>query len=171
MSGKHAPLEERFWRFVEKTPTCWRWTGAPSSSGYGQIKVGKGKTARLEKAHRASYKLHHGDIPDGLYILHKCDNKWCVNPGHLFTGTQRDNMDDLVAKNREKGIVGRQPRKTLRRKGYGAWAKLSPELGVEIKALYATGQFTHRSLAVRYGVDPSSITRILNDESFQPFDE
>lgn len=92
----------RFWAKVEKGPGCWLWTGAKNSRGYGQTASGlKGKS---KLAHRASYEHFYGPIPDGLYVLHRCDVPHCVNPQHLFVGTAADNMQDAVRKGR--ALVG-----------------------------------------------------------------
>jgi len=75
---------------------CWLWEAYVSPNGYGTFSV-EGKT---QGAHRVSYFLHKGEIPTGAYVLHKCDNTICVNPEHLFLGTQLDNMKDMAKKGR-----------------------------------------------------------------------
>ena len=80
----------------EKTDGCWLWTGATASYGYGKMML-DGETVR---AHRAAYLLLVGPIPDGLYVLHRCDVRRCVNPAHLFLGTPSDNTKDMLAKGR-----------------------------------------------------------------------
>ena len=85
--------EKRFWSRIRKTNDCWHWTGA-TAGGYGQIVNCKIKTP----AHRFSWELHFGQIPDGLFVCHHCDNKLCVNPDHLFLGTASDNMQDMIQK-------------------------------------------------------------------------
>lgn len=88
----------RFMGRVNKTNNCWNWTGGTDSSGYGSFGY-KGKTIA---SHRISYELFIGQIPDGLHILHKCDNRKCVNPEHLWVGTNNDNVQDRVKKGRSK---------------------------------------------------------------------
>ena len=75
---------------------CWIWTGSTQVRGYGEI-ISNGKKIY---AHRASYTVYKGDIPKGMYVCHKCDTVSCVNPDHLFLGTQRDNIHDMIKKGR-----------------------------------------------------------------------
>ncbi len=91
------PIAERFESKVERIPEsgCWIWTGA-GSDRYGHFKFGK----RLSLAHRASYAMFVGPVPDGMEVCHKCDIGWCVNPTHLFLGTHTENMQDAVRKGR-----------------------------------------------------------------------
>jgi HNH endonuclease len=96
---KYRPMEDRFWEKVNKTEGCWVWTAFTTASGYGQIHR-PGKTSGAEFSHRYSWIIHFGPIPDNLHVLHRCDNPPCVNPHHLFLGTQEDNMKDMGAKGR-----------------------------------------------------------------------
>jgi hypothetical protein len=91
--------EERFYQKVEQPPysaACWIWLAAKSPQGYGHFFF----NGRVDKAHRASWEIHNGAIPDDLMVLHKCDNPRCVNPEHLFLGTHQDNADDKMRKGR-----------------------------------------------------------------------
>jgi len=88
----------RFWEKVIKAGDCWNWTGATNGIGYGRL----GHRGKQVSAHRFSYELVYGRIPDGMLVCHHCDNPGCVRPSHLFLGTNSDNMKDSVAKGRYK---------------------------------------------------------------------
>lgn len=93
-----ADVERRFWSKVQKTETCWLWTGEASSHfGYGRLHV----NGRRTRAHRYSWELHNGAVPEGKFLLHSCDNPRCVRPEHLRVGTQRENMADKTARGRQ----------------------------------------------------------------------
>jgi hypothetical protein len=96
-------LEKRFRRKVNPTPTlkgCLEWT-AGRNGKYGQIRSDRPPYPQM-LAHRAAYELHYGSIPGGMNVLHKCDNPLCVNWEHLFLGTQKDNVSDMLSKGRQK---------------------------------------------------------------------
>jgi len=102
------PAEDRFWEKVNKTRGCWLWTACcqgdtkSKAGGYGSFRVqGKNVTA-----HRYSWILHNGPVPDGLHVLHDCDVRTCVNPRHLYLGTHQDNMRDRTERQRLTPIVG-----------------------------------------------------------------
>ena len=89
----------RFWSHVDQDGPagCWEWRGSKRTNGYGYFVTARKK----HQAHRLSYALTSGNIPDGMLACHHCDNKACVNPAHLFIGTVRDNAQDMIAKGRK----------------------------------------------------------------------
>jgi hypothetical protein len=87
----------RFFSKVEKTDSCWIWKAKARCNGYGLFKINQ----RNIPAHRISYQIHNGDFDFNLHVLHKCDIRNCVNPDHLFLGTNKDNVDDKVSKDRQ----------------------------------------------------------------------
>lgn len=135
--GDHV---EQFWKRVNRNgkypgkkgkwnlrEVCWEWTGSLFPNGYGQF--------RNKKAHRISYELTIGSIPKGRFVLHKCDNKSCVNPNHLFLGTMADNMTDKI----EKGRQGDSGTKTPSHGESNGRAKLTEKQVVLARKLYAAG--------------------------------
>lgn len=98
-----SPVSDRLLRRVYySTDGCWIKPGAENGRGYSVVKIGSmaDGSRRQGLAHRVAYQLFCGDIPDGLCVLHRCDNRRCVNPDHLFLGTAKDNTEDMVAKGR-----------------------------------------------------------------------
>ena len=95
----------RFWEKIWRTSTCWLWVGARDGGGYGVIQINK----KAYRASRVSWAFHNGmEIPDGLHVLHTCDQPACVNPTHLFLGTAKDNAADAITKGRRRR-VSRKP--------------------------------------------------------------
>lgn len=92
-----TPVAEKFWRNVKRSDTCWLWTAGRFENGYGQFSAPEFSETR---AHRVSYRLSVGPIPEDLYVCHSCDVKLCVNPAHLWLGTNQDNQLDALAKGR-----------------------------------------------------------------------
>jgi len=99
----------RFWDKVKigKLEECWPWTASVfSKTGYGAFGIGTcRKDAKTTTAHRVSYELVKGSIPKGFFVLHHCDNRRCVNPHHLFVGTQKDNIQDMLKKGRNRYVA------------------------------------------------------------------
>ena len=118
--------EELFWPRVDKRGDgeCWNWTGTLQGGGYGHF----GSAGKTYLAHRFSYTLAKGEIPEGMVVRHTCDNPKCVNPSHLLVGTHQDNSNDAV----ERGRTARGERSGV--------AKLTEADVVEIRARYADGQ-------------------------------
>lgn len=117
MSGPTArPIAERFMSHVreDEATGCWLWTASTNWAGYGRMVVGSRTTGRRAVgAHRLSHELFIGPIPEGADVCHRCDTPSCVNPSHLFAGTKRENMQDMVAKGRQ-----RKPVRTVCRHGH-----------------------------------------------------
>lgn len=122
---------------------CWDWTGSLNSCGYGNFRLG-----RVVSAHRVAWRLWRSD-PGICSVLHQCDRPSCVNPGHLFLGSQRDNMRDCVTK-------GRMPRAGK----FNGRAKLAPESVTEIRRRYAAGA-RQVDLAAAFGVTQTQISNIV----------
>lgn len=125
-----AEFDKRFYdKVLPLSCGCHVWLACRNKKGYGLFQVGR----RSVHAHRVAYALMNGDIPDGMFVCHMCDNPCCVNPDHLFLGTHDDNMRDMVSKGR-----------SLRR--------LTKEQVTEIIERYDRGGVTQRELAAEYGV-------------------
>lgn len=95
------PMGYHFWKRVNKTETCWLWTGKTVGMGYGKFSHGTTGNVRSYRCHRLAYEWLVGPISPGLSVLHTCDTPACVNPEHLYLGTQEKNMEDKVARNRQ----------------------------------------------------------------------
>ena len=97
-SRRDKTQKERFEEKINKTKNCWLWTGGKVTGGYGSFKIDGEKIL----AHRFSYLQYVGAIPDGMNVCHSCDVPACVNPDHLWIGTQQDNVDDMINKGRAR---------------------------------------------------------------------
>lgn len=136
--------KSRFWAKVDKSSDCWEWTGAKKPTGYGLCTVKR----KIHRAHRLSYEMAYGPIPDGLCVCHRCDNPSCVNPDHLFLGTIEDNMRDMVSKGRNSD----------RRGAKNAMAKLNSGQAAFIRS----SNMRQSWLATMFGVSNALIHNIKN---------
>jgi HNH endonuclease len=144
--------ETNFWRRVDKrTPAeCWNWQGTLTYKGYGQL----GTRGQI---HRYAWEIANGEIPKDLYVLHTCDNRKCVNPGHLFLGTALDNARDMVKKGRHVAQI--LPRVF----GEGHYqAKLSEKEVLEIREMRRTTGLSLRLIGLKFGVSAKHVLRIVN---------
>lgn len=143
-------LNEGFEKFVIKNPDgCWDWKGCcPANPGYGQFRHGM----RLERSHRASWIIHFGPIPKGMFVCHKCDNKRCSNPEHLFLATCKENNLDAI----QKGIHS-----TMGKKGSeNHRAKLTESKVEEIRNILKNKKNTQNKIAKQFGVTQTTISAI-----------
>lgn len=141
--------QANFWKRIEKRASgCWEWTGPITNSGYGRA----GSPDRT--AHRISYQLAYGAIPNNKLVLHKCDNKICVNPDHLYAGTSADNARDRIERHRLNPLRGEQ----------APWSKLTAAQVQSIRAEYKPREVSTYRLAAKYGVSPSAISAIVRGE-------
>lgn len=166
--AKTRPIPMRFWPHVQKSDTCWEWTAGRNEHGYGRLYY-KGK---MTLAHRVSWELHNGSVPDGKFVLHHCDNPPCVNPAHLWIGDHTDNARDMAAKGRqvfqqhpERAPRGERNRnhthpETIRHGEVHPRAKLTNQDVLAIRSLRQTGRAMN-SLAIEYGVTEATIKRIV----------
>lgn len=146
------PPARDFHNLYSVGPDCWEWRGTLFSNGYGRF--------RGEGAHRVSFRLAHGHVPAGRYICHRCDNPKCVRPEHLFVGTPRDNVQDMIRKGRNA-----PPRMKGERNGC---AKLSACHVEQIRQRYADGGTSYRKLGAEFGVSNTAIGQIITGRKWQP---
>ena len=141
---RKEPLRDRFFRKIEinKGNGCWEWTASITWCGYGHIKLFGNK---LIMAHRASWIIHNGEIPKGKFVLHKCDNRKCVNPSHLWLGTNKENIIDAHKKGR-------------------LWSKLKKEDVDIIRKRYKETNIQQWKLAEEFNVDQGLISKIINNK-------
>lgn len=153
-----APVEVRFWRQVKKSDGCWQWLGrCRTAKGYAQIGLG-GRGGKHMLVHRFSYELHNGPIPDGLVVMHACDNPACVNPAHLSLGTHSDNTRDAVAKGRWKAIPPLNFGENQRS------AKLTEQ---DVRLIRDSPELSTKELALRFGTNVSSIQKVRSRKTWK----
>lgn len=152
MSQYTSDFITRFWAKVavlDDPDACWLWTAGGSKLGYGHIKCGK----KVLRAYRVSFELNNGPIPEGLCVLHACDNPPCVNPRHLFVGTQGDNVRDMERKGRAKHPTGDE---------HGQ-KRLTALQVAEIRRNFAEGQTNKAALGRAFGVTDVLIGLIVRN--------
>jgi len=159
-------VRERFWRSVAKggSDDCWEWQGAKTKGGYGRITV----HGREQYAHRVSWNLARGPIPAGICVCHICDNRTCVNPAHLFLGTQLENIADRDAKGRQARGARSGPRMHPERMLRGEQnknARLQEWQILCIRTLAASG-VSQADIARAYGVRSGTISKIVNGKAW-----
>lgn len=136
-----------FWAKIDTRgpDECWRWTGGKTSSGYGAKRLSLNGAHVSLLSHRMAWLIFNSDIPEGLVVCHKCDNRVCCNPAHLFLGTHKDNTQDMM------------------RKGRGNVRMLSPDQEAEARRLRAEG-LKVRDIAAELGCSTSPVMRALRTE-------
>ncbi len=147
--------KERFWGKADKRgpDECWEWNAAKDNAGYGWFYL----CGKMYRAHRISWVVENGSIPEGKLILHKCDNPPCVNPGHFFIGVQKDNVLDMERKSRASHPSGAfhgsrtHPEKL----------SLTDLKVLEIRKCYSEGE-SQVKIAGRFGISQSQVSRTIN---------
>ena len=156
-ASRVAPLAERFWKHVDKGDGsgCWLWNGRKRAGySYGTLSGEASATRRHELAHRVSWRLHFGEIPDGLVVCHRCDVPSCVRPDHLFLGTYRENIQDASRKLRLKH-------------GEQCWSAKLTEADVRtIRARRANG-VTAAHLAEQFGIKAATVRHIVRRNTWK----
>jgi len=151
---------KRFWSRVDKSAGpdgCWFWTASRGHGGYGAVWW----NGCMTSAHRVAYRVAVGEIPSGMCVLHKCDNPLCVNPEHLFFGTQQDNLSDMTSKGRQ--AVGAS---VVTRRGEECnFSKLTAPQVQEIRRLDSSG-VSSADISSKFGISRKYIWRIVSKKSW-----
>jgi len=149
----NLPIDQLFWEKVKKgnEDDCWEWIAGKARGGYGEFGIKR----KIYMAHKISWELVNGEVPDNLCVLHKCDNPACVNPKHLFLGTRIENNNDKVTKGRQaKG------------EKHGM-SKLNEEQVRKIRELYLTGNYSQSKLGQLFNVQEAAIQKIVNYKTWK----
>ncbi len=157
-------LYQRFWSHVDKTGECWNFTTYRMPNGYHRISLG-GRNS-YDYAHRVSWRLHAGEIPDGMLVLHKCDNRSCIRKKHLFLGTYKDNMLDMMAKGRCRS----GPRDSARKGEECHLSKLDAERVKRIRGLYDQG-VSRFVIADEFGITASNVFYIGKRKTWRSIED
>lgn len=157
---------EQFWARVQRgaADECWPWDRVDTRRGrpsYGMTML----HGEPIGAHRLAYRLTHGDIPDGMYVCHTCDNPPCCNPAHLFLGTPAQNSADMVAKGRASRL-GNPFGIGIPNGSDSPHAKLTDAQVIEARAKYASGGYTYKELAAEYGLTTMAMHRAVRGLSY-----
>jgi hypothetical protein len=143
------PVLRRFWSRIRRSDGCWEWIG-DEGRRYGRMSIGR----RTVHAHRLSYEVYFGSIPEGLFVCHRCDNTRCVNPAHLFLGTPAENSRDAAVKGRMRSGI-KHPH-----------ARLTAEQAAEIRECVGRGRISAVSYAKELGISRSTIYRALMGQTY-----
>jgi len=143
----NSKIKERFFSKIEKTDTCWIWNSVRLTGNYGYFKY----LGKYVRAHRMSYILANGHIPDNLLVLHTCDNPPCVNPEHLYLGTQKDNIKDKFDRGRNPNVNGSK----------NPVSKLSENEVLKIRELNKE-KYSNEIIAKMFSIDSSAVSLIIN---------
>jgi len=154
-AAQYIPLHERFWSKVQKTDQCWLWTGAKTNGGYGKIRI----NGTNRPAPRVAWEFENGSLPIGYEICHHCDNPSCVRPDHLFAGTRKDNVQDMIQKGRRSSSAhGSGERHGM--------AKLTNDQVVEIRQRKANGE-SAKELSEKFSINRSTVHDIVTGKSWK----
>lgn len=153
----------RFWSLVNKTDSCWLWTGRFSKSGYGKFLARGTGIGRNQRAHRVAWMIANGPIPVGLFVCHRCDTPACVRLDHLFLGTPKENTNDARIKGRLR--TGPIPAESIRRGEANVHSKLTESDVVRIRELSADGLSQSR-IGILFGINQTTVSGIILGHSW-----
>lgn len=172
--GIFKPVEDRFWPKVNRSGgpnACWEWLAHRNASGYGVFRTSSTMHGKTGLAHRFAWQLSHGEIPDGLFVCHSCDNRGCCNPSHMFVGTNHDNVQDKMLKGRHVSLSGAQHPLRIRperaARGERCRKAVLTESAVRrIQQLLKSGA-SRREIAAEYGVTRETIGNVANGKTWR----